>query len=286
MRHHHRVSEPRQSWFSPERDTAINAQVENPFDSASVASRYVAGRPYYHRTALALAVERLGLDRVDVALDVGCGTGLSTRAVSELADRVIAIDTSTAMLWATKPVASIGFFAAEAERLPLRDGCVDLATVGAAFHWFDQAVALAELARVLRVDGALVVYSDFFHGRLEGRPDFTDWLTGSYLPRYPSPVRHAYFDPDAARSAGFAAPTYAESELVVPLTTSQLADYMISQSNAATAIESGRVEVESLREQIIDETSPFFPHDQAAGAIFGVRVWTTTNQDRRTRGAR
>jgi SAM-dependent methyltransferase len=262
------------TWFSPGQDTARDGQVSNPFDSVPVARRYAAGRPYYHRTALDLAAGRLAISRVRVALDVACGTGLSSRALSERADQVLACDASVAMLRAAEPVAGVSYFAAGAEQLPLLDASVDLATVGAAFHWFDQRRAFAELARVLRPGAGLVVYSDFFHGRVEGQPAFAEWLKNSYLPNYPTPARHSYFNPDAAESFGFTAPLYDESEIVLPLTCAQLADYMISQSNAAIAIESGRISTKSLRDYITSEAGEFFPADLTAEVVFGVRVWT------------
>jgi hypothetical protein len=128
---------------------------------------------------------------------------------------------------------------------------------------------------VLRARAALVVYSDFFHGRLADRPAFTDWLKNSYLSNYPTPARHAYFDANAAEAAGFTAPSYAEDEILVPLTCAQLADYLLSQSNAAIAVESGRISAAALRDQIISEISTFFPDDQPTDVVFGVRVWTT-----------
>ncbi|MEP7024115.1 MAG: methyltransferase domain-containing protein, partial [Actinomycetota bacterium] len=72
------------------------------------------------------------------------------------------------------------------------DATAGLATAGAAFHWFDQARTLAEVARVLRPGAALVIYTDFFHGKLAGRPAFTDWLRDTYLPAFPGPARHAH----------------------------------------------------------------------------------------------
>ena len=80
-----------------------------------------------------------------VALDIGCGTGLSSRAVRERADQVIALDSSLAMLCAAESVAGVSYLAAGAEQIPLHDATVDLATVGAAFHWFDQPRAFADV---------------------------------------------------------------------------------------------------------------------------------------------
>jgi SAM-dependent methyltransferase len=48
-----------------------------------------------------------------------------------------------------------------AERIPLGDASVDAITVGQAFHWFDAARALPELARVLRPGGTLGLIWNF-----------------------------------------------------------------------------------------------------------------------------
>jgi SAM-dependent methyltransferase len=166
------------------------------------------------------------------------------------------------------------YLAARAEQLSLRDVSADLVTIAAAFHWFDQPRVFAELARVLRGGAGLVVYSDFFHDGLAGRPAFTDWLKASYLPRFPMPARHAYFDAVTAVAAGFGHVTYAEEKIRIPLTRSQLADYLVSQSNATIAIESGAISAEDLHRAIAYEIAPFFPDHGRADAVFGIRVWT------------
>jgi SAM-dependent methyltransferase len=255
---------------------AAGRAVSNPFASDPAARRYAHGRPYYHRAALSVAARQLGISHAPLAVDVACGTGLSTQAVLELAEHVIALDTSHAMLQAAPPHPRARYLAAAAEQLPLRDASASLATVAAAFHWFDQPRAFAELARVLHRGAGLAVYTDFFHGQLTGQPAFAAWLEQAYLPRYPSPPRHAYFDPAAALPAGFAGISYTETEIHIPLTHTQLADYLLSQSNAATAIEAGTTTADTLRTQILDETAAFFPGQSPADARFGIRVWTTT----------
>lgn len=249
--------------------------VSNPFTSDPVARRYADGRPFYHRSALGLAARQLGIGHARLAVDVACGTGLSTQALLELAEHVIAIDASVAMLRAARPQPRARYLVAAAERIPLGGAAADLATVGAAFHWFHQPRAFAELARVLRSGAGLAVYSDFFSGQVAGQPALASWLKDSYLARYPTPPRHAYFDDAAALPAGFSDVSYAEDDIHIPLTRAQLADYLLSQSNAAAAIEAGTISADALRSQILDETAAFFPGQGCADAVFGIRVWTT-----------
>ena len=249
--------------------------VSNPFTSDPAALRYAHGRPFYHGSAVAMAARQLGISHARLAIDVACGTGLSAQALRELADHVIAIDASAAMVRAARPQPRVSYLVATAEQIPLGDSAADLATVAAAFHWFDQSRAFAELARVLRSGAGLAVYSDFFSGQVTGQPLFTSWLKESYLPRYPTPPRHAYFDPAAALPAGFCEVSYTEDTINIPLTPVQLADYLLSQSNAAAAIEGGSISADTLRSQILHETAALLPGDGRVDAVFGIRVWTT-----------
>ncbi len=103
-------------------------------------------------------------------LDLGAGTGLLTRRLVDRGLDVVAVDASPAMLdelVATLPdvTAHVG----TAENLPLPDASIDAAVVGQAWHWFDEARASAEIARVLRPGGTLaVVWND--------RDERIDWV--------------------------------------------------------------------------------------------------------------
>jgi hypothetical protein len=58
------------------------------------------------------------------------------------------------------------------------------------------------------------------------------------------------------------------------MTRTGMAHYLLSQSNAATVIESGVTSAEALVNQILGETGAFFDGQEPLEAVFGIRVWT------------
>src|SRR5207248_3608785 len=91
-------------------------------------------------------------------LDLAAGTGKLTKQLVERFPSVTAVEPLAGMravLARNVPEADV--LAGGAEEIPLGDASADAAFVAEAFHWFDSAAAVRELARVLRPGGALVV---------------------------------------------------------------------------------------------------------------------------------
>ena len=86
-------------------------------------------------------------------LDLGAGTGKLTAELLALGHDVVAIEPLEPMR--ARIPAEAEALDGSAESIPLEDASVDAVTVGQAFHWFDQAAALAEIERVLRPGGSL-----------------------------------------------------------------------------------------------------------------------------------
>jgi SAM-dependent methyltransferase len=101
-----------------------------------------------------------------VGLDLGCGTGRYSRLlIGMLPDGSLlaASDASAAMLTELQARcdrrASVVPLRCTAEELPIRTGSLDLVTAFNSAHHFDLGRFLAEVARVLRADGRLFVYT-------------------------------------------------------------------------------------------------------------------------------
>jgi SAM-dependent methyltransferase len=133
--------------------------VSAPADAFGRAAReYELGRPGWPEELVDQAARELGLGPDSAVLDLAAGTGKLTRLLVPRFDRVLAVEPDEAMLDVLAEVVP----EAEArrgsgERIPLGDAEVDCVFVAEAFHWFASAEAVAELARVLRPGGGLVL---------------------------------------------------------------------------------------------------------------------------------
>jgi SAM-dependent methyltransferase len=101
-------------------------------------------------------------------LEVGAGTGKLTRVLVDEFAQVVAVEPDPHMRsWFTALCPRAALLAGAAEALPVGQASVDAVFVAEAFHWFDHRLAVAEIARVLRPGGALVL----MWNRPAGRPE-------------------------------------------------------------------------------------------------------------------
>lgn len=131
---------------APHRDPALSF--------GSVAGAYDRGRPGYPPAAVAWAVGQ----EPRIVLELGAGTGKLTAELVRQGHAVHATDPDPAMLEVLRErVPECSSRQASAEEIPANDRSVDVVVIGQAFHWFDHARALPEIARVLRPDGHVAI---------------------------------------------------------------------------------------------------------------------------------
>jgi SAM-dependent methyltransferase len=131
------------------------------YDGEGFAAAYDRYRPAPPPDLLRILTLLAQAARPRLVVDVGAGTGLSTRAWVGLAERVIGIEANPAMI-AQASLATrgslVGYVAAFAQRTGLASGGADVVTCAQAFHWMEPAPVLAEAARILRTGGVFAAY--------------------------------------------------------------------------------------------------------------------------------
>jgi SAM-dependent methyltransferase len=234
--------------------------VVNYFAVPSVGERYARARPAYQTAPIRVIAERLGLTApLARGLDVGCGTGNSTRALRQIARLVVGSDMSRPMLRSAAPLEGVHYVESLAEELPYLDASFDLVTVASAFHWFDRSRFLPEVRRVLVPGGWLAVYTTGFTGKMLENPAFEQWNRDVYRGRYPSPPRHRRpLDEADASAAGLSFIGQDTYTYTAVLSLDEFADYQTTHSNVIAAIERGEARLEDVRTWLLDSLRPLF----------------------------
>jgi SAM-dependent methyltransferase len=125
------------------------------------ASGYDSHRPSPPSALLDMLCLEAQAERPRLVVDLGSGTGLSTRAWAESADEVVGVEASPEMRAQAEAATSaknVRFVEAFAQETGLPDGVADLVTCSQSFHWMEPEPTLAEAARILRPGGVFAAY--------------------------------------------------------------------------------------------------------------------------------
>lgn len=234
--------------------------VTNHFVHPSAAARYHKHRPYFHPRVVEAIRERLSLSSpLPVALDVGCGTGHSAIALREIADRVIAVDASPAMLAAAPAAEGIEYVCAQAESLPFPEASFQLVTVSMAFHWFDRERFLAEVNRLLVNGGWLVLYGYNYTKAMRDEPGFATWVEEALLKRYPLSARNGTPVTDAELAVhGLIARGRTDFTEFRSYSLEDYAQNVLTHSYVIARVEGGAETFAEASQWIREGLSPFF----------------------------
>jgi ubiquinone/menaquinone biosynthesis C-methylase UbiE len=234
---------------------------------AEVAGAYDRGRPDYAPAVVGAIAAELDIPPAGTVLDLAAGTGKLTRALLGVGLDVVAVEPQPELRELL--AASVGHERLRegfAEAIPLPDESVAAVTVADAFHWFDHAVALAEIRRVLRPGGGLAVLSAV-----------PDWSGASWAHEVGTLIAgmrtaHPKFDgppwQESVRTAGgWIEPREIRVTTTQPASPERMVDYIASISWVASLPEDQRTETLAKVDAIINagETPNELPIHVAIG---------------------
>lgn len=242
----------------------------NYFNPKTAAERYSKGRPDFHSNTIKHIKDYLHLDKkLNNALDIACGTGLSTKALLSIATNVYGTDISQEMLNFALHSSQIYYSIAPAERQPFTDNNFDLITVGSGVHWFDIDKFLIEASRLLKSKSWLVLYENYFISEMIGNNSFTNWFPNVYLKKFPSPFRNnAYsWTNENLISKNLNFVTEERFKNAITFNKKQLTLYFTTQSNIISAVEKNQTTYEQVENWLDQELASFFDNDDTTKTI-------------------
>lgn len=119
-------------------------------------------RPDYPAALLSWIGQTARLEQGSVVVDVGCGTGISSRQLAAKGWRVIGVDPNLEMLEAAREDSAglgIDYVRSDAETLAIPLDRCDAIVGGQAFHWFDLGRALPRFRALLQGGPAIAFWN-------------------------------------------------------------------------------------------------------------------------------
>jgi ubiquinone/menaquinone biosynthesis C-methylase UbiE len=131
-----------------------------PFNQAASVSK--AARPNYPETLIDDVVSYAGLKPNDAILEVGCGTGQTTKSFAARGYSIVAIDPGSKMVRAAHKslakFANVKLIETTFEEWPAERGAFRLVIAAQSWHWVAPEMRFAKAAEVLWPDGSLAVF--------------------------------------------------------------------------------------------------------------------------------
>ena len=246
------------------------------FDDKRIAHGYASDRPWLHKFVIERLKSDLHLQKTfHNGLDVGCGAGLSAKALRLICDHVTVTDISQEMISAcmdTCNASGFTFYAAKAEETALSETPYDIVTAGGVINWVDKDKFLKNMDLVTAENALLIIYDFWISDKMSGNNAYTEWFHNLWLTNFPKPPRKEDVWRQSDMPAEFVIKKQVTYQMQHSFSLESFIRFMMTQSNVNSQIQAHHrteAEIYGLMEQTL---SPIF-HGTDQTLIFDAYSW-------------
>ncbi len=132
----------------------------------------------------------------DRVLDLGAGTGFVSSSFLKFhpTSRLTLVEPDEKMLAVARDFLSTqnrvdSFIQARAEKVPLDNESVDMILIGSAWHWMNHSETVAEIVRVCRPGGALLIFEYQFPKAIAPYEGLNEWIRRQFNLNWKAPLQ-------------------------------------------------------------------------------------------------
>lgn len=250
---------------------------EKFFDYKRIAEGYLKDRPWLHGQVMERAKIKFGLeDALENGLDIGCGAGLSTKALRLLCKNVLGTDISQEMILAAQSFyqePGYSFQACKAEELKAEPKSFDIVTAAGVMNWVDETVFLPLLFKMLKPQGIFLIYDFWISDRMKGNAAYTEWFHDQYLRMFPKPKRkEEKWTEEMVAPYDFHILEQEEYEMDCPMSLEQFIRFMLLQSNVVAQVEEKHKDLNAVKHWFEETLTPIW-HQKTEVLCFDGYSW-------------
>lgn len=246
------------------------------FDDKRIALGYASDRPWLHKYVMERLKSDLNVTKAfHNGLDVGCGAGLSTKALKLICDNVTGTDISGEMIQVcsdTYDASEFTFYVAKAEEPMLSETPYDIATAAGVINWVDQEEFLKNMSSVMTKNAVLVVYDFWISDKMLDNDAYTEWFQNLYLKHFPKPPRKENVWCQRDMPENFIIKDQVTYQIQYEFTLDSFIRFMMTQSNVNEQVQNHQKTESAIYDWMEQTLSPIF-HGTSQILIFDAYSW-------------
>lgn len=246
------------------------------FDFRRIAEGY-KNRPFLHRQVIERFQKDVTGQIFSNGLDIGCGAGLSSKALKLICRHVTGTDISDEMIAVAKEICEdaegYDFIVSRAEDLPVLNRKFDIVTAAGVIQWVEKGPFLQKLNSVMNTHGYLLIYDFCISDHMKDCPAYTAWWHDIYLKEFPRPFRdESVWTAEDVAQYGFLMRSQIQYEMEYEFDQNAFIEFMMIQSNVNAKIEGEGRTSEDVCKWFERSTAPLF-HGEKRTIIFTGYSW-------------